>query len=122
MASALMSFLTSREVIMKFHKQLERRTFTQDRFDILIKRQKSGKATFNELTELDDIVNRDPAIRESILEEMQGLNDPPDVNDNNDTLVTAPVKSQTLLDKIISFLGRLFISNENDSLTSRLLT
>lgn len=107
---------------MKFHKQLERRTFTQDRFDILIKRQKSGKATFNELTELDDIVNRDPAIRESILEEMQGLNDPPDVNDNNDTLVTASVKSQTLLDKIISFLGRLFISNENDSLTSGLLT
>lgn len=35
-------------------------------------------ATFNELTELDAIVNRDPDIRESVLEEMQAINDPPD--------------------------------------------
>ena len=122
MAFALIHLLTSREVIMKHHKQLERRTFTQDRFDILIKRQKSGKATFNELTELDDIVNRDPAIRESILEEMQGLDDPSEGKNNDNTLITTPVRSQTLLDKIISFLGRLFISNESASLTSGLLT
>lgn len=96
------------EVIMKYHKQLERRTFNQDRFDILIKRQKSGKATFNELTELDEIVNRDPDIRESILEEMQSIDEPPDNPEVDDILQDQPAKSQSLLNKIRSFIGRLF--------------
>ncbi|WP_183557414.1 hypothetical protein [Mucilaginibacter sp. SP1R1] len=94
---------------MKHQKQLERRTFSQDRFDILIKRQKSGKATFNELTELDEIVNRDPAIRESILEEMQAMDNPPDTPMQQDILYTPPVKPQTILDKIKSFLSRLLM-------------
>ena len=47
---------------MSHRKPPERRTFLQDRLEILIKRQKTGKATFNELTELDAIVNRDPEI------------------------------------------------------------
>ncbi|MBB6109093.1 hypothetical protein [Mucilaginibacter lappiensis] len=93
---------------MKQRKYLERRTFNQDRFDILIKRQKSGKATFSELTELDAIVNRDPTIRESILEEMQGGNDLPDEPTQEDILLITPVKTQTLLDKIASFFRRLF--------------
>jgi hypothetical protein len=49
--------------------QPERRTFLQDRFEILIKRQKNGTATFNELTELDEIVNRDPELREKVFRE-----------------------------------------------------
>ena len=49
---------------MSSHKKPERRTYLQDRLEILIKKQKSGTASFNELTELDDMVNRDPAIRE----------------------------------------------------------
>jgi hypothetical protein len=95
---------------MKHQKQLERRTFLQDRFDILIKRQRSGKATFNELTELDDIVNRDPAIRESILVEMQEINTPPD-NDLPaiETPVTVSVKKQSLLEVIRGFINRLFV-------------
>jgi hypothetical protein len=101
---------------MKHHKQLERRTFTQDRFDILIKRQKSGKATFNELTELDEIVNRDPAIRESILEEMQALSDPPDNPKQDDILTAQPAKPQTWFDKIMSFINRLFTTLKTESL------
>ena len=93
---------------MKQRKYLERRTFNQDRFDILIKRQKRGVATFNELTELDAIVNRDPDKRESILEEMQGINDPPDEPKQEDVLTVQPVKTQSLLDKIASFFKRLF--------------
>jgi hypothetical protein len=122
MAFALMQYVASREVSMKHHKQLERRTFTQDRFDILIKRQKSGKATFNELTELDDIVNRDPAIRESILEEMQAVNDPPDPQKPDDTLSTPPIKKLTLLDKIISFISRLFMATEVTDLNRAILS
>ena len=107
---------------MKHHKQLERRTFTQDRFDILIKRQKSGKATFNELTELDDIVNRDPAIRESILEEMQSINEPPDLQKPDDTLSTPPIKRLSLLDKIIAFISRLFMATGGSDLNRAILS
>lgn len=95
---------------MKHHKQLERRTFSQDRFDILIKRQRSGKATFNELTELDDIVNRDPAIRESILVEMQELDTPPEDQPPVETPVVVRVKKRGLLDIIWSFINRLFMA------------
>jgi hypothetical protein len=55
--------------MMSHRKQPERRTFLQDRFEILIKRQKSGEATFTELTELDEIVNSDPEIRDRIIRE-----------------------------------------------------
>ena len=95
---------------MKHHKQLERRTFSQDRFDILIKRQRSGKATFNELTELDEIVNRDPAIRESILVEMQELDTPPEDQPPVETPVVVRVKKPGLLDIIWSFINRLFMA------------
>jgi len=101
---------------MKQRKYLERRTFNQDRFDILIKRQKRGVATFNELTELDAIVNRDPTIRESVLEEMQAINDLPDEPTQEDmTSNMPPVKTQTLLDKIAAFFKRLLMSLESST-------
>src|SRR5476651_2425919 len=102
---------------MKHHKQLERRTFLQDRFDILIKRQRSGTATFNELTELDDIVNRDPAIRESILVEMQEFDSPPDDQPPVEVPVIAPVKKRSLFDIIWSFINRLFVVEAGVSTT-----
>jgi hypothetical protein len=52
-----------------FRKKLERRTFSQDRYYILIKRQKSGEASLHDLEELDEIVNRVPDIREKVLRE-----------------------------------------------------
>jgi len=101
---------------MTQRKQPERRTFIQDRFDILIKRQKSGKATFNELTELDDIVNRDPELREKVIRESILMQD---INESGDTPVT-PGKSpdlrsvlparQNMLARIKAFFDRLFIS------------
>jgi hypothetical protein len=95
---------------MKYHKQLERRTFLQDRFDILIKRQRNGTATFNELTELDDIVNRDPAIRESILVEMQEVTEPPDSQLPLENASIEPIKKQGLIEAIMGFINRLFIN------------
>ncbi len=90
---------------MKQGKQLERRTFNQDRFDILIKRQRNGKASFNELTELDEIVNRDPGIRESILEEMQEMNNPTNKPEDEDIPLPEPIRQQNLLSKIRSFFN-----------------
>jgi len=65
---------------MSQHRPLIRRTFSQERYEILIKRQREGRATFNELTELDEIVNRDPTIREIVLIENHFI---PGADDNN---------------------------------------
>jgi len=67
---------------MSQHKPLIRRTFSQERYEILIKRQREGRATFNELTELDEIVNRDPTIREIVLIENHFI---PGADDNNNS-------------------------------------
>ena len=73
----------SNSLIMKHHKPLKQRTYIQDRFEILIKKQETGTASFNELTELDEIVNRNPTIREKILEEMQDFSGPKTIPNRN---------------------------------------
>jgi hypothetical protein len=97
---------------MSHRKPPERRTFLQDRFDILIKKQKNGDATFNELTELDDIVNRDPELREKVIREsmlMEGTDDfeEPIHPANNDT-IAQPIKNRSLLNRIKSLISRIF--------------
>ncbi|QTE39896.1 hypothetical protein ACRQ5D_33475 [Mucilaginibacter sp. P25] len=98
---------------MRHGKQLERRTFNQDRFEILIKRQKNGTATFNELTELDEIVNRDPEIREIVLEEMQDADTPKLPDDNQIQMVEKPVR-KSFIEKIKAFIDRLFAVQSDD--------
>src|ERR1700739_2798254 len=90
-------------------KTLERRTFSQDRYYILIKRQKEGKATFNELIELDEIVNRVPDIREKVIIEnfyagdKNGQNaSPPQVN-----IMPQPHRRKNLLESLKSFFHRI---------------
>jgi len=95
---------------MKHNRNLEQRTFLQDRFDILIKKQKTGQATFSELTELDDIVNKYATIREKILEEMQEQTLPPDGPAKKNENPSSIVKRQpaNILNTIRSFFERLF--------------
>ncbi|HWZ02514.1 MAG TPA: hypothetical protein VNX40_02825 [Mucilaginibacter sp.] len=100
---------------MNSKKQPERRTFLQDRFDILIKRQKSGKATFSELTELDEIVNRDPELREKVIREsmlMEGYDDfeEPMNQTQNEEPVLQHVSYRSLLSRIKSLISRIFNS------------
>ncbi len=59
--------MDNNKIKMKRRKKPECRSFLDDRFEILIKKQKNGHATFNELTELDEIVNRNSAIRDMVL-------------------------------------------------------
>jgi hypothetical protein len=94
-------------------KPLERRTFSQDRYYILIKRQKAGTATFNELEELDEIVNRDATIREKVIleslehEELDNLQGP----DQGDRVLDEPVRQsigvikwmRSILDRIENY-------------------
>jgi hypothetical protein len=101
---------------MNHRKKPERRTFLQDRFDILIRRQKNGVATFNELTELDEIVNRDPEIREKVIREsllMEGTDDfqePSNNPETGDEISLPPLARQSLLTRIKTIISRIFIS------------
>lgn len=95
---------------MKSNRPLIRRTFLQERFDILIKKQRNGHATFNDLTELDDIVNRDPAIRESILEEMHSIDNTPEDPGQPEIVNIEPLKHPGLLEQFKAFINRLFIT------------
>jgi len=97
-----------------FRKKLERRTFSQDRYYILIKRQKSGKATFNELTELDEIVNRVPDIREKVIiesfftEDINDTGELPNLPGNDENLHSIPVQRSGFWNKVKSFFNRAF--------------
>ena len=99
---------------MTHRKQPERRTFIQDRFEILIKRQKSGKATFNELTELDDIVNRDPELREKVIRESILMEEPRDFNEpthnpeSPSDFIVHPAKRKNLFGRIKAVVSRIF--------------
>lgn len=94
---------------MRNNPPLIRRTFLQERFDILIKKQRNGNATFNDLTELDDIVNRDPAIRESILEEMHDRDVTHEGPKLNEVVLIEAKKSTGLLQQLKDFINRLFM-------------
>jgi hypothetical protein len=100
---------------MAHRKKLERRTYSQDRYYILIKRQRSGKATFNELTELDEIVNRVPDIRERVIresfniEDLHNFNAPqhlPGKDDNNQHGFR--LQHGSLWNRLKSFINRVF--------------
>ncbi len=93
---------------MKHPKQIKRRTYLEDRFEILIKKQELGTASFIELTELDEIVNCNPTIREKILEEMQDLN----ITKNNpeqEYKVYLQEERRSLWSVIKTFISRMFI-------------
>ncbi|HXD93381.1 MAG TPA: hypothetical protein VNX01_09215 [Bacteroidia bacterium] len=88
----------------------------QDRFEILIKRQRNGVATFTELTELDEIVNRDPELRERVIREsifMEG-NDEYDEPLNEIKAEESPIKliqRRTLLSRLKELVVRIFNFN-----------
>ena len=98
-----------------FRKKLERRTFSQDRYYTLIKRQKEGTATFNELTELDEIVNRVPDIRDLVIRENFGEDDNETDNQTNgpanqNLVSTSITPHPNLLTRIKNWLNRNFSS------------
>jgi hypothetical protein len=99
---------------MSHHKQPERRTFLQDRLEILIKRQRSGTASFNELTELDYIVNSDPEIRKKIIMENMLMDDIIDFTEPSDPLEKEEIvppphqKHTSLLQRVKAILANLF--------------
>jgi hypothetical protein len=95
-------------------KQLERRTYSQDRYYILIKRQKAGKATFKELTELDEIVNRVPDIRDIVIRESFGEGEEDTTTntpDNGDIVYQKHPVSPTFWSRLKDLIIRVFTSH-----------
>jgi hypothetical protein len=101
---------------MNNRKQIKRRTYLQDRFEILMRRQKTGDATFSELTELDDMVNRYPEIRDMIIREdmlidgTDGFNEPANELKLSEITAMQKVRRQSLLSRLKSFIARIFNS------------
>jgi hypothetical protein len=96
-----------------FRKKLERRTFSQDRYYILIKRQKAGQATFNELTELDEIVNRVPDIREKVImenfgQDIRDTDEQPNGPVKQDNAASQNLHRHNLWNKVASLIHRAF--------------
>ncbi|MBS1530887.1 MAG: hypothetical protein JSU01_11300 [Bacteroidetes bacterium] len=100
-----------------FRKKLERRTYSQDRYYILIKRQKSGEASLHDLEELDEIVNRVPDIREKVILENfyaddESGKDAPPLNPLN--IDPKQRKPNGLAGSIRSFFHRLFMNHHHE--------
>lgn len=92
----------------KDNRYIIRRTLSQERFEVLWKKRSNGQATLKDLTEMDEIINRDAGVRQFVLEEMEGKDN---LNDNNDTqniLQQPAVSHQSVTDKIKAFFNRLF--------------
>jgi hypothetical protein len=95
-------------------KQLERRTYSQDRYYILIKRQKAGTATFKELTELDEIVNRVPDIRDIVIRESFGEGEQDTTTDtpgNSDVVYQKHPAAPTFWGRLKDIINRVFTSH-----------
>jgi hypothetical protein len=89
---------------MKPQKPLIRRTFLQERFMILIEKQQLGEATFDELTELDELINRDPKLRGIILEEMAEESPLSKLPNNDLTNDNKQAESLSLMERIKSLI------------------
>ena len=76
---------------------------------ILIERQQAGEATFDELTELDELVNRDPKLRGIILEEMKEPTGPSDIPINDQLKKTEIPVQSSLIDRVWSFIKNIHL-------------
>ncbi|MBS1503132.1 MAG: hypothetical protein JST32_13775, partial [Bacteroidetes bacterium] len=85
-----------------------------DRYYILIKRQKEGSATLNDLTELDEIINRLPDIREKVIREnfYSDADETGELPDDPTTIdkpkQDKPAMNQNFWQKVRIFWDRLF--------------
>ena len=92
----------------KDNRYIIRRTISQERFEVLWKKRSNGQATLKDLTEMDEIINRDAGVRQFVLEEMEGENNLPDSRGNCDNTIQAIVKQRSVMQKLKAFFKPLF--------------
>ena len=95
--------------MMKHQKPLIRRTFLQERFEVLIKKQLQGEATFAELTELDELINRDPKLKHIVLEEMDAGNNQTRGDKNENASIPPVLKHYSLGEKILAIIKSFYL-------------
>jgi hypothetical protein len=89
------------------NRYIIRRTISQERFEVLWKKRKNGQATLKDLTEMDEIINRDEGVRQFVLEEMEGKDNPTGNINGRDTTIKPVANHQSVRDKFKAFLKRL---------------
>jgi hypothetical protein len=92
----------------KDNRYIIRRTLSQERFEVLWKKRKNGQASLKDLTEMDEIINRDAGVRQFVLEEMEDKDDLNNNNDIQDLMQQPTVSHLSVTEKIKSFFNRLF--------------
>ena len=92
----------------KDNRYIIRRTLSQERFEVLWKKRRNGQATLKDLTEMDEIINRDAGVRQFVLEEMEVKDNLNDNNDIQDMMQQPTVSHLSITDKIKAFFNRLF--------------
>ncbi|MBB5394357.1 hypothetical protein [Mucilaginibacter sp. AK015] len=103
----------------KHNPYIIRRTISQERFEVLWKKRRDGEATLRDLTEMDEIINRDPSVRQFVLEEME--NDT-FMTDNNDPSEMSQPKSVKPVNGFINRIKAFFNRAFNSFATARLVS
>ncbi|RYU92265.1 hypothetical protein EWM62_02180 [Mucilaginibacter terrigena] len=95
----------------KDNKYIIRRTISQERFEVLWKKRRNGEATLRDLTEMDEIINRDPSVRQFVLQEMESDKTTIDNTGRPNLMQQQPVNQHHgIADKIKAFFNHLFDS------------
>lgn len=93
----------------KDNKFVIRRTVSQERFEVLWTKRRNGQATLRDLTEMDEIINRDEGVRQFVLGEMESEDNPTrNNNDFQNTLQNKQVVQHSFSEKVKAFLNKLF--------------
>ena len=102
--------MSNQNVMGKDGRFIIRRTVSQELFEELWRKHRNGETTLKDLAEMDEIINRDPLVRQFVLAEME--ND--DVGGDNNWRNRLPhiaVSRQSLVDRVkaffIGFVGEL---------------
>lgn len=84
-----------------------RRTISQERFEVLWKKRMEGEPTLKELAEMDEIINRDPMVREFVLKEMENWALQPDNDNSNIPPPATIIPPITFIGKLKAFFKRI---------------
>ena len=92
----------------KDNKFIIRRTLSQERFEVLWKKRRNGHATLRDLTEMDEIINRDEGVRQFVLEEMENEENPGNDVDFRDMFMVPVETHQSFANKLKTLFNKLF--------------
>jgi hypothetical protein len=94
----------------KDNRYIIRRTISQERFEVLWDKRRNGQATLRDLTEMDEIINRDPSVRQFVLTEMETDSTFTDNTGPQDLLQQPVHLHQSFTDKLKKLFNKVFNS------------